>query len=204
MINVVLHGEMGKIYGHSHRFAVKTGGEAFKALRANFKTFNEFIINGAKIGKNYMVVVDDKEVEDAAQFSNEKAEKEIHFVPVVLGAGGDGNLGFVLLAAGAILAVGGFFIGGAFGSFLTQLGISLALAGIAALLFEPPKPPNLTQTVSAGANSYFFGGRANSAQQGVVVPVGYGRLKIGSKIIRSSVRNEDLRTIEDDVDFDNN
>tara|TARA_R110002153_G_scaffold45929_3_gene129378 strand:+ start:19164 stop:19775 length:612 start_codon:yes stop_codon:yes gene_type:complete len=202
MITVHLHGEMGRLFGKSHSFAVSTGREAFSALKANFKSFGEFVIEGARNGKNYMVVIDDNEVGDAAQFSKNKADNDIHFVPIILGAGGDSG-GWYILAAAVVVFFSGGLASGAVASFLTQLSISLAIAGITALLTKPPEQPQLTQTVSAGANSYFFGGRSNVAQQGHPVPIGYGRLKVGSQIIRSSVRNEDLRTIEDSVDFTN-
>ena len=184
MIKVTLHGRLGKIFGGSHEFNIASGADAYKALRANFKKFESIVLEFSKKGQHYMIVVDDEEIKDFDQFSKLKVVKEVHFVPVILGAFIFGLLTLLVVKAFAIVSST---------TFLTSLIGSLLVVGITSLLFKPPSAGAATSNTNAGANSYFFGGRTNTAQQGTVVPVGYGRLKIGSLIVHTSLSAFDLK-----------
>jgi len=78
-----------------------------------------------------------------------------------------------------------------FSSTLGKLAGSLALAGISAAL--APKPDTQNQQISATADatksSFVFGGVVNTASQGTPVPIGYGRLKVGSKVIQATIKS---------------
>jgi hypothetical protein len=55
-----------------------------------------------------------------------------------------------------------------------------------------PKPdagPQISATTKALSESFAFSNKANVAAQGVPVPVGYGRLKVGSQTIQVSVKS---------------
>jgi hypothetical protein len=77
-----------------------------------------------------------------------------------------------LVAGATAKAVVGFIIGAVLSAVLS-FGISMLIAKI----LKPDDP----DTVST--SSFIFGQAENVANQGVPVPVGYGRLKIGSRII---------------------
>jgi len=51
-------------------------------------------------------------------------------------------------------------------------------------IFKPPKPKDAIET-----SSYLFAGTENVAGQGVPVPVGYGRLLVGSVVVSAAVRH---------------
>ena len=51
-------------------------------------------------------------------------------------------------------------------------------------IFKPPKPKDAVET-----NSYLFAGTENIAAQGVPVPLGYGRLRVGSVVVSAAVRH---------------
>ena len=51
-------------------------------------------------------------------------------------------------------------------------------------IFKPPKPKDAIET-----NSYLFAGTQNVAAQGVPVPLGYGRLRVGSVVLSAAVRH---------------
>lgn len=184
MVKVILHGRLGEVFGKSHEFCINSGADAYKALRANFMKFESTVVDFAKDNLHYMVVVDGQEIKSAEEFSLLKAAKEIHFIPFIIGA----LIGVVLAA---IQFVGAAILAS---PILTSLVTSLIITGITSLLFSPsnPKPQAATSNTNAGANSYFFGGRANVARQGSPVPIGYGRLKIGSLIVSSSISSSDL------------
>jgi predicted phage tail protein len=191
-----LHGKLGKLFGHQHSFAISSPCEAIKALRANFRGFDKEMAKAIEDGFDYTIVVDGNKVEDLAQFQLKKQISEIHIVPTIVVKGGIGMM-FSMLGNLVSAGIGALFSGG----FLSQLIVAAAIYGLSAILFKPPKPPPMTQKVSAGANSYFFGGRGNTAQQGQALPVGYGRLKIGSSIVHSAIRNYDLATVKVDNKF---
>ena len=71
---------------------------------------------------------------------------------------------------------------------------SVGLAAVASML--APKPDlglPAQQEVSAMANaytqSYIFSSKDNLAQQGSFLPIGYGRLKVGSAIVQTSIKS---------------
>ena len=184
MIKVTLHGKLGKIFGITHNFSIASGADAYKALRANFEKFESTVMEFAKRDLHYMMIVDGEEIKSTEEFNRLKVVKEVHFVPFIVGA----FLGLLILAAKTAFA---FIVAS---PLLSSLVISLIIYGVTSLLFKPanPTPQAATSNTNAGANSYFFGGRANVARQGVPVPVGYGRLKIGSLIVGSSIISSDI------------
>ena len=84
--------------------------------------------------------------------------------------------------------IGTFLFGG---SLLGSFAGSLALSAIASAL--SPKPDTQDQRVSATAeasrSSFVFGNVVNTASQGAPVPIGYGRLKVGSKVIQATIKS---------------
>ena len=65
-----------------------------------------------------------------------------------------------------------------------------------------PKPdagPQISATTKALSESFAFSNKANAAAQGSPVPVGYGRLKVGSQLVQMSVKsfpqNQDATTV---------
>ena len=98
------------------------------------------------------------------------------------GAGGAGSA-----AAGGAAAAKGAGI-------FSHIATSVGLAAIGAML--APKPDlglPAQQKISAQANaytqSYIFSSKINLAQQGSFLPIGYGRLKVGSAVIQSSIKS---------------
>tara|TARA_R100000734_G_scaffold17851_1_gene14327 strand:+ start:3207 stop:3971 length:765 start_codon:yes stop_codon:yes gene_type:complete len=114
------------------------------------------------------------------------------FVGQTLGAGFSaltGSLGGG--AAGAAGTAGAAAKGaGVFGSIAKAVG----LAAVASML--APKPDlglPAQQEISAVANaltqSYIFSSKTNLAQQGSFLPIGYGRLKVGSAVVQSCIKS---------------
>jgi len=94
-------------------------------------------------------------------------------------------------AAGAAGTAGAAAKGaGVFGSIAKSVG----LAAVASML--APKPDlglPAQQEISAVANaltqSYIFSSKTNLAQQGSFLPIGYGRLKVGSAVVQSCIKS---------------
>ena len=139
----------------------------------------------------------------------------IDIVPVVEGAGD--NMGMLLIVVGVLLIISG----GAAAAYIApgtttaagfgataalglkagvaiMAGASLAIAGVTALSMKPPKFNEDTEidldNGAGGARSYLFNGPANTVREGGPVPIGYGRLVVGSQIIQSSNKIQDVHT----------
>ena len=190
MKTVILHGELGKRFGRTHRFAANSVSEVIRALRANFKDFEEFMCGAHRSGMGFKVFVGANGLSKLDQLENPVSEKNvIRIAPAILGSGGPITrifIGAVLIGAGALLAP--FSAGLSTG--LIAAGAGLALGGVASLLTSPPKMQADSQPDKK--TSYIFSGPVNSTIQGGAVPVGYGRLIIGSVIISAGIETYEV------------
>mgnify|MGYP000382474849 CR=1 FL=1 len=103
MVNVIIHGKLGKIYGKNHKFKLTRMNEIIPAINANAPGFKHKILADFKSGYHYYFVDPknpDKKYDRPEVFLNAKPPKEIHIVPAILGAGP------------VALIVAGFGIGG--------------------------------------------------------------------------------------------
>lgn len=200
MTNVYLHGKLGKVFGEKHKFMVSKPIDAIKALMANKKNFKKAFKTWGKEGKFYEIICDERIIENENELLNPRKIKDIHICPVVLGAGGSGNkdLAFLQIVVGVLLIATGVGLAGGFAN-LSQagfgaqlafnLGVGFVVGGAMSLLFPPPVPSFQS---SVQSKSYLFSSLENSTVQGEPIPVGYGRLRIGSKIIETSLTPKDI------------
>lgn len=194
MKTIILLGELGKRYGRRHRLDVKSPAEAIRALCANFKDFAAFVSSSHERNVGYRVLNMRQDVD--ADELHDPAGQQIAIVPVLAGAGG--ALGKILIGAALIAAAvltGGATIGLtgiAFSSLAGQVafgvGVSLALGGVAQLLAPAPKQASAENQ----KQSYVFNGAVNTTAQGQPVPIGYGRMIVGSAVISAGISIEDI------------
>jgi predicted phage tail protein len=115
---------------------------------------------------------------------------------IVIGPAAGGFLGLgagLGGAAGAGAAVSMGLVGGAFASAIGFLGVSLAIGGIAQMLSPAPKFSNFERGKEAARlESFTFSGITNTAQQGLPIPICYGRTYIGSAVISSGLDVDQL------------
>ena len=142
---------------------------------------------------------------------NEKLDS-LDIVPIIKGAGGgSGNnttkgvlalvLAVVLIATG-VFAPAGFGIGlsvtasATLSGALIGAGIGLAVTGVTLLMMSPPKFEDFRKIQENGGSkpSYLFDGPSNVIGEGGPVPIGYGRMKIGSQTVEVSVNNVEMDT----------
>lgn len=198
MTNVIIHGELGKVFGVNHTFKLEKLMDVVKALNANNSGFKEHILSLFYKGVHYNMVNLEKpnqKWDSIEEYSKEEAPDEIHLVPEIAGAG------LVAAAVGAVAAVAGV-VGGivaavslsAVGGFLLNLAVGLLIQGIMTLLFPVELPKTSAQTVETkiDTSSYIFTNLQNNAIQGFPIPLVYGEMRIGSNIIATNVTSEDL------------
>jgi predicted phage tail protein len=173
MTTIRLHGILAKEYPDVFSMKIGNPSSVFAAIDCNRKGFTKRVIELQKQGFVYDVIVNKTRITSGYKMDGMKDPETIDLVPVIIGSG----------------AVGLFLFGGT--SILGSAVASLALAGISYAL--SPKPDTQDQRVSATAeaskSSFVFGGVVNTASQGTPVPIGYGRLKIGSKVIQATIKS---------------
>lgn len=199
MRTIILLGELGKRYGRKHMLDVKSAAEAVRALSANFKDFAAFVSTSTDRGVGYRVLnVREELTEDRL---HEPAGQRITIVPVVVGASffkklfsGVGAIltGAALIAASVLfppLGAAVLFGTTTLATVAFSVGVSLALGGVAQMLAPQPKAKAPEEEQQP---SYVFNGAVNTSAQGQAVPVGYGRMIVGSAVISAGVAVEDI------------
>lgn len=206
MTNIYLYGELRNKFGEEFKFNINSAKEALLAINANKKGFLDEIKRLSMKGIHYRMVIDDCVVQHPKEAEVQKTPNEIHIVPIVWGAGKNGMaIGMIVVGIALVAATGGFglaaakFLGtsalasSSFATTLGMIGASIAVQGVMSLLTPKPKA-DFNQEVQAGGKSYLFGNKPANTSQGQAVPVGYGRLKIGSSQISASTDHYALAT----------
>jgi len=193
MKTVLLLGELGKKFGRKFKLDVKNPAESVRALCVNFPEFKKHLIESEKRGVAYKVLVG-KESLSIDDIHNPSGKDTIKFVPVLQGAGGGGLVSFII---GAVLVAASFvapFVGaGAASPYLMNAGIAMMIGGVVQML--TPMPSLSGQDANNQPDnkpSYTFNGAVNTSAQGYPVPVGYGRMIVGSAVISGGIVAEEL------------
>lgn len=165
MTEVYFHGILAKKYGSKHRIAISQPKDLLGAMEANHDDFLMDLKDLYKKNIHYTYVVNGKWVKNG-EFNKEKI-KRLDFVPMILGSGA---IGFAI--AGLVVSIA-----------------SAVYSYIQAGKVEYPKIPGAEGVSSAFNKSLAFSNRENIVEQGNPVPLVYGRLRIGSFVIQSSLKS---------------
>ena len=197
---VKLYGELAKIVGHKELEAkVDNISQSIRFLTSNFPKTERYIAN-----TNFKVLVGDYQISEK-ELEDPIGKQDLHFVPVITGAGGEGGLGRVLtgaaligvgvLSGGASFGATGFtgvgFLGGAT-AVAGNVGIYMALSGVAEMLAPTPKTPDFSSEEDPRL-SFNFSGTQNTSRAGTPVPIVYGEIFTGSVVISAGVDTEQVR-----------
>lgn len=198
LVTVKLHGDLGRIFRRQWHLQVSSVSEAISAINANTggkfyfylgrkpasQQLYRILINGRDFVSKSKVIGPDNidEIYESELVCHNQALKTIDIVPVM--EGGEGALDIITMIFGAILIAVGAFTGMVP---LVMAGIGLLGAGIVSLLSKPPKFEDFRELEKKqGKPSYLFGGPQNVNLEGGPVPIGYGRLIVGSQTIAAS------------------
>ena len=170
MTTIRLHGILGKEYKNVFSMKIGNPNSVLSAIDCNRSGFIKRVIELQKQGLAYDIIVDKTRVTKNQDLYSKRSPKTIDLVPVIVGSG----------------PVVGFLFGG---SLVGSLVGSLAFSAISYALSPKPEVQGIEATAEASRSSFVFGSPLNAATQGTPVPVGYGRLKVGSKVIQASVKS---------------
>ncbi|MBW0450835.1 tail assembly protein [Paraburkholderia phenoliruptrix] len=180
-----LYGVVGARFGRVHRFAVSSTAEAMRALCTQVAGFEKFLMNAKDNGLTFAVFNGRRNLGEK-ELGYPVGDDEIRIAPVLVGSKKAGLFQTIL---GAALIVVGVLTSAYGGGSLIGLGASLALGGVMQML--SPQTAGLAGTGPDNGTSYYFNGPVNSSAQGEPVPLVYGRMRVGSKVISAGIYAQD-------------
>ena len=199
---IKLYGELANFVGHKEfEIKVETLSQAVSFLINNFAGIEEYMNP-----KYYQVKVGNYSI-DKTEIHHPIGQEDIHFVPVIQGAGR--GIGKILLG-GALIALS-FGVGGVFANPLAfgakgfgfasaglgakaafGIGAGLLLSGVSDMLFPVPKLPDFNSEQDPRI-SFNFSGTQQTTRAGTPVPLVYGEIFTGSVVISGAVDTEQVR-----------
>lgn len=155
MINVVLHGVLGKKLGKNWILNVNSVYEIFEAVEANNQKINKYFSDFKKFVSHFIVYVDGK-ILPAYLLKSKILENgnKVEILPIVQGS------------ATALIIT----------------GIVMMILSIILSIVLSPKVPKDVKT-----NSSILGSISNVLNRNAPVPLGYGRLRIGSLVVSNDI-----------------
>jgi predicted phage tail protein len=212
---VKVYGALRKRLGQCRfQFEADTPAQAIKALIANFPGLDKWLIDSEQDGVGYRVTIGKERIgeADVSPLLMPWSERDVFSITPVIAGAGDGfgsilaGIGLVALAfvigpaAGGFLGIGAGLggagmglVGGAFASAVGFLGVSLVVGGVAQMLSPAPTFSSFERGKEAARlESFNFSGITNTVQQGMPVPICYGRCYIGSAVISSGLDVDQL------------
>ena len=210
---VKVYGALRKYLGQCRfEFEADTPAQAIKALCVNFPGLDKWLFESEHDGVSYRVSIGKEKIAagDLSPLVMPWSARDVFSItPMIAGAGRTGamigiGIGLIALsfaipglAFGAVLAgqissgVGNLILIG--GQIAGALGASLALGGVAQLISPQQNFSNSERGKEAARfESFTFSGITNTAQQGLPVPIVYGRAYIGSAVISSGLDVDQL------------
>lgn len=194
MTSIKIHGILGQEFAPQMELELDKPRQVVEAITANRKNFTNRIHQLACEGCHYVIMVNRQKMSSLAELDLLKKAETIDLIPVI---------------AGSAVTLGGFIMGSMFGAGLTTIATWGALVGTIALtaisvglqLLLAPKPdagPPISAHSRALEESFSFSNKANVASQGSPVPVGYGRLIVGSQVIQFTTKSfpQDQKTTD--------
>lgn len=190
MIEICLHGSLKRDFGSRFCLHATSPADALNGLFSQISGLREKIRAGTFLVRlNGKIQNENNIVEN---FRQPEKTATIHIIPRTAGAGRVGQV-----IAGVVIAVVGAYFGQAWA---VQLGVGLALGGVAQMLSKPPRLDGNSQGQKASRNTA-FSNLDNTAAQGQPVPLAYGLVYAGSRVISQGV--ESRRTSQDDPILNN-
>ena len=212
---VKVYGALRKRLGQCRfEFEAATPAQAIKALCVNFPGLEKWLIDSEKDGVAYRVSIGKEKIteDDLSPLAMPWSKRQVFSItPVIAGAGRGGamigiGIGLIALSflvpglgAGATLAqaeVAATIFGTQMSTMAAAsfaIGASLTLSGIAQLISPTVSTSTSTDATDISQlDSTSLSGITNTVNQGLPVPICYGRCFIGSAVISSGLDVDQL------------
>ena len=197
LTTVRLYGKLGTRFGRIHRLAVASAAEAVRALCAIRPGFERELMSSRDRGIHYAVFLGKRNIAEE-EMLHPAGRDDIRIAPVLQGSGRGGLFQTILGAAMMVFAMwaaGGFTSLAGLSSTLASegwvgvtamMGMSMMIGGVMQLLSPQIKELSAKDSAGNGA-SYHFNGVVNTTAQGNPVPLGYGRMIVGSAVVSAGI-----------------
>ena len=192
---IKLYGKLAEFVGHKEfEVQVDSVAKAVSFLVHNFEGIEKHMSL-----QNYHVSVGDYDI-DKDEIDYPVGGQDIHFVPVISGAGsgtrkfiiGAVLIGFAIASGGTGLSLGAGgvfgFTGGSLAAIGGNLGLALVLSGVNDMLFSSEEP---TQEEDPRI-SFSFSGVQNTSRAGTSIPLCYGEIVTGSVVISAGIDTQQI------------
>lgn len=189
MTKVSVHGRLGEIVGKTHQFACSKLSEVFSALEANTGKLRSYMSRNKK--RKFSVFVDGVGVKDKNFKLVDVKGKEVVILPVLMGA-----VGFTIMLAVTGTTMATIKTGAIIAAVVINIAFAIGMSLLMSKLLAPDDPD------TAATSSYVFGQAENNTRQGVPVPVGYGRFRVGSTVISASLISVDRAIASNETFYD--
>ena len=180
---IKLSGSMAQRFGRTHRRALTSANEVFRALSNTIDGFDAYLREARAKGLDFVIFRDRRNI-GHEEFETLGPGDELRIIPVIRGSKRAGLFQAVL---GAALIAGGIALGPA-GAAL--VGASMAVGGVVQMLSPQVSGLRMRQEPD-NKPSYAFGGPVNTTASGNPVPLLYGQREIGGAIISAGIYAED-------------
>ena len=174
MTTIRIEGWLGELLGRKWDLKVKNFVELFNAIENNTHKLRSFLLKNR--GNSFAMFVDGELVDNKNFLFTNIRGKRVDIMPVLAGA----TTAIASQIASAVLGTAEGFAFAATVFVLDTLITAVITMGISILIAKlmAPDDPQAVNTTS-----FVFGSAEKVSSQGQVVPVGYGRVRIGSKVI---------------------
>jgi predicted phage tail protein len=178
MTIVNIHGILGREYGNSFLLSLPNPKDVLEAIDCNRQGFLQRLVELQREGLCYDMIIDKKRITHGPDMDHMLNPATIDLVPAIAGSGDPITL--------ALKATFTFLTGGSTAAWVVN---AVLMAAISYAL--TPKPENEALEISSGGSksSLIFSNTANIASQGSPVPIGYGRLLVGSQVIQATIKS---------------
>jgi len=175
MTHIRIHGILAQEYGNTFVLDISNPRNTLHAIDCNKQGFIRRIIELQKQGLCYDLIIDKTRITDSSQVDGFKRPQTIDLVPAITGSGP---------------AIAQFFMWLGTGGFWASVTKAVIFAAISyALSPKPEEAGPLEGIAGASKESLIFSNTVNVATQGAPLPVGYGRLKVGSQVIQATIKS---------------
>ena len=172
MTTIRLHGILAKEYGQNFCLDVGNPKNMLHAIDANRDGFIARVIQLQKEGCVYEIIINKKRLNNQQELQSHDNAQTIDLVPAITGSG---PAVFLPLFGGNVL--------------LANIASAIFFAAISYALTPTPEVDQVEATAQASKTSMVFSNNVNTASQGAPLPIGYGRLKVGSQVIQATIKS---------------
>lgn len=194
MTTINLHGILAHEFGQVFSMNIRKPKEAIAAININKPNFISKIIELSKEGIHYAIIIDGKDIKESLELEITKSPKVIDIVPMICGSGvvvaALGAIAMFASTTGAVAALGAGYVAA-----FSMVGALMLSIGVQMMMAPNPEKAGKAPRIEVGGvkESFLFGSKANLVEQGSPVPVGYGRLRVGSNVILTTIHSHPIK-----------